>query len=160
MGFSTGTRHQTTRRTTGRGGFTVTELLMVIVMIGILGAVMVPRITRLTARNKASEASAVVQRDLERAFSIAARLRRAVVLTADNAGLYYQISDAAKGTVRLNRNLRQGAEVGVETMTFSPTTITVQPNGIASAPLTVTLSSHGAVRTITMTRVGLIRRTR
>ena len=160
MGISTKARHHTTRRTTGRGGFTVTELLMVIVMIGILGAVMVPRITRLTARNKASEASAVVQRDLERAFSIAARLRKAVVLTADNAGLYYQITDAVGGTVRVTRNLRQGAEIGVESMVFSPTTITVQPNGIASAPLTVTLSSHGAVRTVTMTRVGLIRRTR
>ncbi len=160
MGRSTGTRHRATRRATGRGGFTVTELLMVIVMIGILGAVMVPRITRLTARNKASEAAAVVQRDLERAFSIAARLRKAVVLTADNAGLYYQIADAVGGTVRVNRNLRQGAEVGVESMIFSPTTITVQPNGIASAPLTVKLRSHGAVRTVTMTRVGLIRRTR
>lgn len=131
---------------------------MVVVIIGIGTAVAVPRITVLVARNKISEAAALVQRDLERSFSTAARLRKSVTLTADNASATYQVADALAGTVRLSRNLQQVGTLGVETMTFSPTVVTFLPNGIASSPITVTLTSHGATRVVTMTRVGLIRR--
>jgi type II secretory pathway pseudopilin PulG len=134
------------------------ELMMVVVIIGILGAVVIPRISRLTARTKATEAAAIVQRDLERAFSVAARLRKSVVLTADNSARVYIVADTAGGTVRITRNLGETGESGVQQMVFSPTTITILPNGIASAPLTVTLTSHGSTRVVNMTRVGLIRR--
>lgn len=134
------------------------EMLVVVVIIGVFSAIAIPRVTSLVARNKVSGASATVQRDLERAFSLAARLRRSVTLVADNSGKYYQVADAVGGTVRLNRNLAQSEGIGVETVTFSPTTLTIHPNGIASGPLTVTLTSHGATRVVTMTRVGLIRR--
>lgn len=145
-------------RRSARAGMTVMELLLVIVMIGILAAVVVPRISMLTARSKATEAAAVVQRDLERAFSIAARLRRPVYVTADNSALIYRITDVSGDTLRIVRNLGQTGDVGVETMTFNPTVLTVRPNGIASAALSVTLTSRGATRVVNMTRVGLIRR--
>lgn len=139
-----------------RAGLTLPELLIVVVCIGILAALAAPRITRLTARDKASAAAALIQTDLERAFSTAARLRKPVILTADNAAKLYQVADSGAGTVRLTRRLDQTNEYGVETMTFAPTSITIQASGIASSGLTVTLTSHGATRVVQMTRVGLI----
>lgn len=142
-----------------RAGFTLIEMLLVVVMLGILSVLIIPMVSRLTAREKVSEAAAIVQHDLERAFSTAARLRRAVVLTADNSALIYQVTDQVGGTLRLTRRLNATQDASVQTMTFSPATITFQPNGIASAALTVTLTSGGATRVVEMTRVGLIRRT-
>lgn len=139
-----------------RTGVTLPELLIVVVCIGVLAAAVMPRITDLTARDKASAAAGLIQTDLERAFSTAARLRKTVILTADNAAKIYQVADSGAGTVRVTRRLTETEEYGVQTMTFSPTSIRIWPNGFASSPLTVTLTSHGATRVITMTRVGLI----
>ena len=143
----------------GRAGITLIEMIIVVVVVGILAAIVIPKISQLTARSKANEAAAIVQRDLERSFSIAARLRKPVDIVADNSGRYYQVKDNVGGTIRLNRRLFATDEYGVQVMTFSPTTITVQPNGVASGALTVTLSFLGATRVVTMTRVGLVRRT-
>ena len=143
-----------------RRGLTLMELLLVIVMIGILGTVVLPRINDLTAHSKASEAAAVVQRDLERAFSIAARLRRPVYITADNSALIYRITDVSGDTLRIIRNLGETGEIGIQEMGFVPNQVTVQPNGIASSALRVRLTSHGTTRVVNMTRVGLIRRSR
>ncbi len=143
----------------GRAGITLIEMVIVVVVLGILAAAGIPKISQLTARTKANEATAIVQRDLERAFAIAARLRKPVYISADNAGRYYQVKDVAGDTIRLNRRLFATDEYGVQVMTFSPTTVTVQPNGVASSALQVDLTFLGAQRQVTMTRVGLVRRT-
>jgi prepilin-type N-terminal cleavage/methylation domain-containing protein len=142
-----------------RAGITLIEMVIVVVVLGILAAAGIPKITELTARNKADQATAIVERDLERAFAIAGRLRQSVNIVANNGGKYYQVVDASGGSVRLNRRLFTTDEYGVQTMTFSPTTVTVRPNGTSDGPLTVTLVFAGATRQITMTRVGLVRRT-
>lgn len=142
-----------------RAGVTLPEMLIVVVCIGILAAAGIPRVARLTARDKASEAAAMVQRDLERAFSIAARLRKPVYINTNSATRSYQVVDSATATVRLSRQFDATNEYGVQTMTFSPSTVTVQPNGVASGPLTVTMTFLGATRVVAMTRVGLVRRT-
>jgi type II secretory pathway pseudopilin PulG len=133
-------------------------MLIVVVVIGILIAAITPKISTLTARNKASAAAEMIQRDLERAFAIAARLRKPVQIVADNSALIYRVIDASGGTVRISRRLDGAGEFGVQTMTFSPTTVTVNPNGVASDSLAVTLTSMGATRRVSMTRVGLVRR--
>lgn len=142
-----------------RAGITLIEMAIVVVVLGILAAAGIPKITELTARNKADQATAIVQRDLERAFAIAGRLRQSVNIVANNGGKYYQVVDASDGTVRLNRRLFTTDEYGVQTMTFSPTTVTVRPNGTSDGPLTVTLVFAGATRQVAMSRVGLVRRT-
>ena len=134
------------------------ELLLVVVLVGILTSVLIPQISAVTARSSVSRAAIVVEQDLERAFTLAARLRQPVVLTADNASKIYQVADQSGGTVRLTRRLALGQEFGVETMSFSSNSITIQPNGVASDTLGVTLTSRGSTRHIQMTRVGLIRR--
>jgi len=142
-----------------RAGITIFELIVVVVIIGILGTVFLPQISSLTGRSSVGKAAELVQQDLEQAFTIAARLRKPVTLTANNSSHIYQVVDQSGGTVRLTRRLGLGQEFGVEGMTFSSSSITIQPNGVASDTLGVTLTSRGSTRKISMTRVGLVRRT-
>ena len=133
-------------------------MLLVIVIIGVMGAMMFPQISRMTGKNAVGRSAQVVQQDLQRAYTLAGRLRKPVTLTANNSSHAYQVTDASNN-VLLSRNLATTQEYGVETMTFYPTTVTIQPNGVSSDTLGVTLVSKGSTRYVSMTRVGLIRRT-
>jgi prepilin-type N-terminal cleavage/methylation domain-containing protein len=146
-------------RPISRRGFTMFELLLAVVIIGIMMAMFVPQISSLTGRSAVGKAAQVVQQDLARAFGLAARLRKPVIIQADNSQKIYQVVDESGGTVRLTRRLAVGQEFGVETMEFSSNSITIQPNGVASDTLGVTLTARGSTRHISMSLVGLIRRT-
>jgi prepilin-type N-terminal cleavage/methylation domain-containing protein len=141
-----------------RSGFTLLEMLLVVVLVGVIGTMAIPQISRLTGRNSVGRAALVVRQDLQRAFALAARLRKPVTLTADNSSAIYQVTDASNN-VLLVRRLSRSQEYGVETMTFAPTTLTIQPSGVASAAVIVTLTSGGSTRQVKMTAAGLIRRT-
>lgn len=142
-----------------RRGFTMFELLLSVVIIGIMMAMFVPQISSLTGRSAVGKAAQVVQQDLARAFGLAARLRKPVIIQANNSLKIYQVVDQTGGTVRLTRRLAVGQEFGVESMEFSSTSITIQPNGVASDTLGVTLTARGSTRHISMSLVGLTRRT-
>jgi prepilin-type N-terminal cleavage/methylation domain-containing protein len=142
----------------GRRGFSLMEMILCIVIIGIMGAMFFPQVSNLTRKNAVARAAQLVQQDLQRAYTLAGRLRKPVTLTADNTNHAYQVTDASNN-ILLSRNLGVTQEYGVETMTFYPTTVTIQPNGVSSDTLGVTLVSRGSTRYVSMTRVGLIRRT-
>jgi type II secretory pathway pseudopilin PulG len=137
------------------------ELLVVIVFVGILIAMAAPRVSLLVGRNKVNQAAGVVAADLEQAVTMAARRRRPVVLTIESAGTYTIRDRAASGadTLRLRRNLAVGADAGVTTLTFAPATVSIFPNGLVSAALTVTLTGRGNSRTVTLSAAGQVRAT-
>ena len=112
----------------------------------------------MTGKSSVARAGQIVQQDLQRAFALAARLRQPVTLTADSTAKIYRVMDASSN-VLLVRSLSRGQEYGVEAMTFFPVTVTIQPNGVSSDTIGVTLTSNGSTRHVSMTRVGLIRRT-
>lgn len=134
------------------------ELLLVVVILGILAAVALPRIGVITAKEKASRASQMLQVDVERAFAIAARLRQPVRLQFINGSRSYNVRDIGSNTLRLSRSLDGTSDFSVETMTASPEIIHINPNGIADDTLNVLVTSRGTTREVSMTRVGLVRR--
>lgn len=141
-----------------RRGFTVTELLAVIVVVGILAVMIGPRVTALMSRAGASNASTVIALDLEQAVSLAARQRRPVRITADPTTQSYTFADRASGTVLFKRLLGTGSASSSATgLTFSPNPIDVFPTGLTSAGLTVSVTAGSVVRQVTMSTGGFVR---
>ncbi len=131
---------------------------MVVVMLGILGSVMVPQISRLTTRAKVRDTATVLAGDLENAVALAARLRKPVTLSW--SGSTYQVRDRASSpadTVRLQRTVSFGSDFGVRQIEFSPASVVIFPNGLVSAAVTVEVASDNFSRTITLSPVGLVR---
>jgi prepilin-type N-terminal cleavage/methylation domain-containing protein len=140
-----------------RRGFTMVELGLTIVVISLLTAFSVPRIGPLLSRSRVNQIAAVVAADLETAFAIAGRQRRPVRLSCVCASVRYQVADRSDGTLRLSRTLSGDEESGVTALTFSTTPVDIFPSGIASSPLTVTISAGGYSRDIQMTTAGQVR---
>lgn len=142
-----------------RTGFTLTELLMVIVILGILAALATPRVYQTVARAKVKQAAGVVAADLEQAVALAARRRQPVVVSLESASTY-TIRDrvaSGTGTLRLQRVLTLAGDQGVSSMTFSRTPLQVFPNGTTDGAFTVTVSGAGLTRTITVSAAGQVR---
>lgn len=146
-------------RTPGRAGFTLTELLMVVVILGILAAMATPRFYRTVNRSKVNEAAGVVAADLEQAVTLATRRRQPMQLSLDGTATY-TIRDRATApadTVRVRRDLTRAGDQGVESITFSRSPVQLFPNGMTDGALTVTLTGAGQTRTVTLSAAGQVR---
>ncbi len=149
----------TSHRPRQRAGITLTELIVVVVFIGILSAMAAPKVGLLVARSKVNQAAGVVAADLEHAITLAGRRRRPMTLTVESPGVY-TVRDRATSpadTIRFRRVLAVGPDAGVSTLTFAPATVQIFPSGAVSAPMTVTLTGRGNTRIIAVSAAGLVR---
>lgn len=133
------------------------ELAASIVIISILTAMSIPPITSLLDRARVNHAAVVVAADLQNAFAMAARQRKPVRLACNCANGVYTVVDRPSGTLRLTRSIVGENETGAATLAFSPSPVDIFPSGVASAPLTVTLTTRGYSRQVTMTSAGQVR---
>ena len=134
------------------------ELIMVFVIIGIVVAVVAPRVSRSTRAVKLDRARRTIAGDMQLASALAARHRKPVRLVRFTSGTGYQIEDrAATPTVFVRRDYGAASEYTLSTLTFAPETTYFFPNGIASNALTVTLASDGPTKDVTMTTAGFVR---
>jgi prepilin-type N-terminal cleavage/methylation domain-containing protein len=142
-----------------RQGFTLTELLAVIVIIGVLVGVSMPAFRDIITRSRVNEASAMIARDLEMGFSLATKQRRPMRLSCGAAG--YTVTDRADSTLRyMVRDVAGDRDFNLTTSLCSASVIDFYPNGIASGALTIAVASGSHSRTITMSRAGQVRVTR
>lgn len=143
----------------GRGGFTLIEMLIVVVVLSLLAAIALPRIGNQVARSKVRQAATVVMGDLEQAVALAARSRRPIVVRCDCANRTLLLRDrGVADSVRLRRNLGPGSDLEVTTMTLLPDSIVAFPSGVLSDTLAVRLDGPGGYsRTVTVSRTGRVR---
>lgn len=76
-------------------GFTLLDLLIVIMILGIVGTIAIPRFQSLAAEAKLSAAAGELVAGLQYAASLAVRHRRPFGLKADVSGNWFKIYDTA-----------------------------------------------------------------
>jgi type II secretion system protein H len=142
-----------------RKGFTLLELLVVMVIAAIVMATAVPSIGRMMAASDVQRSASVIVADLQRAHSLAARRRMPVRIIVDAANKTLRIRNFAGTDTTLGNVRRFGAngEYPLQTMTTTVSDLTVYPNGLAAGQISITVKAGAKSRTISMTRVGQIR---
>lgn len=139
-----------------RRGFSLIELLVVMVVAGLLLGIGGASIGRQIARDRVVRSATVVQGMLTEASQLAVRRRAPVQVTLSGTAL--QITDRATGFVLKEQNFGPAFDLRA-TVALNPTTgITIFPNGRANAALSVTVSGSQLTITITRSATGIVRR--
>ena len=142
-----------------RSGFTIIEMLAVIVIIGLLVAISMGRISETITRQRLNRAAVALSGDLEAAFSLAQRARKPVTISFNTSTMQLSVADAVSGTVYRNTSLAN-FDLNASNVTLSRTSLNVYPAGLAADSLSITLSATIGSTTysqrVRMTRGGLV----
>src|SRR5256885_3973241 len=138
-------------------GFTLLELVIVLVIMGMATAITFPTISRITTHSRVNQAAMVVAQDLSLAASAAARERKPIRIArgADRASI--TLSERAGGKLLSTRWLGRGDAYGLDSIAFSVSPADLFPSGLTSSPLSVMLWSGTYSRQVTMSRAGWVR---
>jgi prepilin-type N-terminal cleavage/methylation domain-containing protein len=140
-----------------RRGFTLIEMMVVVILVGVTTILVAPSVGRGVARARVRRAASIVAGDLELAFSTAARERKPVRVVFTSGTLTYTISDRVTSTVLISRDFGPGSELALTSFTASLPTLDIYPDGIASGPDTLLLELGSSSRKVIVTRIGLVR---
>ncbi len=140
------------RRPLGGRGFTLIEIVIVIVVIGLILRFGLPSFSRSLRVGRVNRAATVLSADIERAFSMAARDRKPVRIAWSGGSMQYTLTDRASGAVLLTRPM---GTAGATTVNFTVSPLDVFPGGFASSGLTVTVTEGDYTRHVQVTRAGL-----
>ena len=145
------------RKPVVRPGFSMLEMLVVMIIIGILIAIAVPKMATIVRHERVNRAAQVVVQDLQNGFAMAGRQRAPVRLTFYPATKSYIFTDRATGQVLQRRLLSTGTEYSVTSLTSTATTVDVLPNGIGSVSFIVTVANGDYSREVRASSAGFVR---
>jgi prepilin-type N-terminal cleavage/methylation domain-containing protein len=141
-----------------RRGFTMLELVVVIVIVGIMASLVAPAISRVIQHNRVNRAAAVIASDMQNAFAVAARQREPVRVQADASTRSYQFIDRKTGNVlRIRTFYGDTSEYRLTSLVFKTPTFDVFPNGVSSVPDTINLANGNYAKVITLSTAGFVR---
>jgi prepilin-type N-terminal cleavage/methylation domain-containing protein len=140
-----------------RRGFSLTELLLVIVVIGILLAMLTPSIATALARRNVRGATAGFESLFRRARATAIQTRLPATITI--AGNVASVSVVRGGsTVVIGQNLDFADQYGGTTATASGVTLRIEPTGLilSGTPFTLIAAKGAAADTVRITGYGRV----
>jgi type II secretion system protein H len=140
-----------------RAGFTLLEITLVVVVLGVVASIAMPRVSQATTAHRVNQAANVLVADLELANAMAAQRRIPLELRVDSAwrGLTLVMRDSGK--VVRQRALGTESEWKIESVVATPPRVVLYPGGTVSSAFQVVLRAGGHNRTVTMSRAGLVR---
>ena len=133
------------------------EVTLVLVIVGITGAMSAGRIHQLMIQQLVARAATVLQNDLESAFAIAIRNRRPIRISWNSSSMQLGVTDRAGSTTYRHSNLGSSAfGLRASNVSVSTTPVEIYPNGLANNDLTITLTMETVTKRIWMSRAGLV----
>lgn len=140
-----------------RAGFSLLEMLMVVLILGIAASIATPAVSRSIRHDRVNRAAALVMADFQNVFAVAGRQRAPVRLSANNTARTYTVTDRKSGSVIRTRDFGSKSEYGLTALVLSPATIDVFPSGVSSAALSATISGGDYTRRVTASTAGFVR---
>ena len=142
-----------------RRAFTMIELLIVVMMLGILSAVAYPRLADSIAGNAVQSASTDAAAYVEAAFSMAARTRRPLVYSCSAILRSCRATDQATGILRSERLFGRTSGFEVASLAWNPVNtgqpVVIGAAGIATQGFSITLSHGRSTKRVVVLRSGL-----
>jgi Tfp pilus assembly protein FimT len=135
------------------------EMLIVLLIIGVLVGIVIPKISRLVQHERVNRAAQVLVQDLQNGFAMAGRQRAPVRLTFTPSTKTYVFTDRATGTLLQTRVMATGSEYSLTSLSSTSNTLDILPNGIGSTWFEVTLTNGDYFRKVSATTAGFVRMT-
>jgi prepilin-type N-terminal cleavage/methylation domain-containing protein len=140
-----------------RSGFSMIEMMLVLVVVGLLIKITVTKTSRIMRHERVNRAAQVLVQDLQNGFAMAGRQRAPVRLTFTSSTKTYVFSDRLTGTVYLTRVMDNRTEWQLSTLSPSVATVDILPNGIGSTAFTVDVGLGDYTKRVTASSAGFIR---
>lgn len=141
----------------GHEGYSFIEMLTAIAVLGLILTItilsMAPQVQKARVRSAVNRVSG----DMSQAVKLAVQHQRPVLILFQPATRQYQIRDRdSSSVIHIARDFGVGAELAMDTLSASPTSVEVYPNGLTRETITVIVGIEGYTRSVRLTRAGLI----
>jgi prepilin-type N-terminal cleavage/methylation domain-containing protein len=149
-------------RLRARPGFSLMEMLIVVILVGIVMSIAGVRTSGMMTQQRVIRAASTIQTDMEVAYAIAGRNRTPIKLmfSTSASAIQLRVTNQWGDTVYRRSDLKpMGLNNG--DVTTSATEVTVYPNGFASDTFSVKISvtKNGKLyqRRVRMSRAGMVK---
>ena len=148
---------QTSSSSRRRRGFSLLELLIVVIMIGLISLMAFGRTSSIVTQWRVSRAAQALGEELQSAFALVGRNRKPIRIVLDESKMEVRLTGRNGVTFR-RRNFGPSSEYKLEANDVEASSLVIEvfPPGLASDSLSVVISRHGKFRRVRMLRGGLV----
>jgi prepilin-type N-terminal cleavage/methylation domain-containing protein len=141
-----------------RPGFSMLELLVVLVITGVVTGLSMSRFTSYLAHERVAKAAVGIANDLRQGFAIPGSVRRPVRIWCDTASMQMIITDRGKTTTYRKTAFGSRYNLKSTNVTYYPSSawLEVYPNGFASDTMVITLTSNGYTKSVKVSKGGMV----
>ncbi len=138
-------------------GYTLIETVIAMVVLGILISIAWLRMGPAVSQTRVRSAATVVATDLQYAQMLAVRQRQPVVVIVDASMRSYIIRMRDTALTFRDRFFGQGTDYLLDSLSATPTSVVLYPNGVTAATTTFTIAQGAYTRHVRLTRAGQVR---